>query len=536
MFEISRWKRPTIVSNATLSALTLSAALALSSLAHAKTITAVMHSDLRVIDPLFTTAYITRDHGYMVYDTLLATDSNFRIQPQMADWKVSDDKLTYVFTLRDGLKWHDGAPVTAEDCVASLKRWGKNDSMGQKLLDFTASLDATDARTITLKLKEPYGLVLESIGKPSSYVPFMMPRRMAETPPGQQIKEQIGYGPFKFVAAEFQPGVKAVYEKNKDYVPRREPPSWTSGGKVVKVDRVEWITMPDAQTAVNALQSGDIDFMEIPPFDLLPLLAANKDLKVETLNKLGYQTLGRMNFLYPPFDNVKVRRAAFLAMNQKDVLDAMIGDAKYYRICGAVFACGTPLATEEGSEPLLKGNGMADAKRLLAESGYDGTPVVIMAPTDVVTLKAQPIVAAQLLRDAGFKVDVQAADWQTVVGRRASQKPPKEGGWNMFFTNLVAADVVNPIANVQLSGRGRNGGWFGWPDDPKMEALRDAFARSALPEEQRKIAADIQRENYDQVIYIPLGQYRVANAWRRSLSGVLDGPATPIFWNIDKSE
>src|ERR1700730_17335221 len=133
MFQISRWKRPTIVSNATLSALTLSAALALSSLAHAKTITAVIHSDLRVIDPLFTTAYITRDHGYMVYDTLLATDSNFRIQPQMADWEVSDDKLTYIFTLRDGLKWHDGAPVTAEDCVASLKRWGKNDSMGQKL-------------------------------------------------------------------------------------------------------------------------------------------------------------------------------------------------------------------------------------------------------------------------------------------------------------------------------------------------------------------------------------------------------------------
>ena len=169
-----------------------------------------------------TTAYITRDHGYMVYDTLLATDSSFKIQPQMADWKVSDDKLTYTFTLRDGLKWHDGAPVTAEDCVASLKRWGKNDGMGQKLMDFTASIEATDAKTITLKLKEPYGLVLESIGKPSSLVPFMMPKRLAETPAGKPIAEQIGSGPFKFVQAEFQPGVKAVYEKNTDYVPRKE--------------------------------------------------------------------------------------------------------------------------------------------------------------------------------------------------------------------------------------------------------------------------------------------------------------------------
>src|SRR6202048_165591 len=495
MFHISRWKRPTIASNIALSALALSVALALpsSSLAAGKTITAVMHSDLRVIDPGFTTAYITRDHGYMVYDTLLATDANFKIQPQMADWKVSDDKLTYTFTLRDGLKWHDGTQVTAEDCVASLKRWGKNDGMGQKLMDFTASIEAPDAKTIVLKLKEPYGLVRESIGNPSPLVPFMMPKRLAETPPGKPIPEQIGSGPFKFVQAEFQPGVKAVYEKNKDYVPRKEPPSWTSGGKVVKVDRVEWITMADAQTAMNALQSGDIDFMENPSFDILPVLTANKDLKVETLNKLGFQTLGRMNFLYPPFDNVKVRRAAFLAMNQKDVLDALVGNPEYYKICGAFFVCGTPLATEEGSETLVKGGSMAEAKKALAESGYDGTPVVIMAPGDVVTLKAQPIVAAQQLRDAGFRVDVQATDWQTVVSRRTSQKPVKEGGWNMFFTNWAGADVINPIVNIAIGGRGKNGGWFGWADDPKMEQLKDAFARASTPEEQKKIAADIQQ-------------------------------------------
>src|SRR6266436_4445253 len=519
-----------------LPALALSAAWTPQAEAAGKTISAVMHSDLRIIDPIFTTAYITRDHGYMVYDTLVATDASFKIQPEMADWKVSDDKLTYTFTLRDGLKWHDGAPVTAEDCVASLKRWGRNDSMGQKLMDFTASIEATDAKTITLKLKEPYGLVLESIGKPSSYTPFMMPKRLAETPPGQQIKEQIGSGPFKFVQAEFQPGVKAVYEKNADYVPRKEPPSWTSGGKVVKVDRVEWITIADAQTAVNALQSGDIDLMENPPFDLLPVLTANKDLKVDILNKLGFQTLGRMNFLYPPFDDVKVRRAALMAINQKDVLDALVGNPEYYKICGAFFVCGTPLATEEGSETLVKGNGMAAAKKALAESGYDGTPIVIMAPGDVVTLKAQPVVAAQQLRDAGFKVDLQATDWQTVVTRRASQKPPKEGGWNIFFTNLTGADVANPIANLQISGKGKNGAWFGWPEDAKMEAMRDAYSRSLSAEEQKKIATDIQKEAYEQVIYVPLGQYLIPTAWRKSLTGVIDGPATPVFWNIDKSE
>jgi peptide/nickel transport system substrate-binding protein len=502
----------------------------------ANTIRAVMHSDLRVIDPGFTTAYITRDHGYMVYDTLLATDANFKVQPQMADWKVSDDKLIYTFTLRDGLKWHDGTPVTTEDCVASLKRWGKVDSMGQKLMDFTASIEAADARSIVLKLKEPYGLVLESIAKVSSYVPFMMPKRLAETPPDKQIPDQIGSGPFKFVASEFQPGVKAVYEKNKDYIPRKEAPSWTAGGKIAKVDRVEWITMPDAQTAVNALQSGDIDFLEITPWDLLPVLEANKEIKIEVLNKLGYQAIGRMNFLHPPFDNPKVRRAVFMAINQKDFMDAMVGNDKYFVLCGALFVCGTPLETGTGSDVLVKGSGMAEAKKLLKESGYDGTPVVLMAPTDVVTLRTQPIVAAQLLRQAGFTVNVQAMDWQSVVSRRGSQKPPQEGGWNLFFTNVIAADLMNPIVNLQINGKGKKGGWFGWPDDAKIEALRDSFARSSSPDDQKTIATAIQTEAYDQVIYIPVGQYRVAASWRKSLSGVLEGPATPVFWNVDKSE
>ena len=541
MSIMSRWRHSAAFTKTTLPGIALAMALALPMMsspadAAGKTITAVMHSDLRVLDPGITTAYIVRDHGYMVYDTLLAINSKFEIKPQMAEFKVSDDKLVYTFTLRDGLKWHDGKPVTAEDCVASLQRWGRNDGMGQKLMDFTKSIEAPDAKTIVLTLKEPYGLVLDSIAKPSSLTPFMMPKRLAETPAGKSIPEQIGSGPFKFVQSEFQPGVKAVYEKNKDYVPRSEPPDWASGGKVVKVDRVEWITMPDAQTAVNALQSGDIDFMENGPYDLLPILAKDKDLKIEILNKLGYQTLGRMNFLLPPFDNVKVRRAAFLAMNQKPVLDALVGDAKYMKICPAMFGCDTPNAADVGAETLVKGSGMAEAKKALAESGYDGTPVVIMAPTDVSSLKAQPIVAAQLLRDAGFKVEVQATDWQTVVTRRASQKPVKEGGWNMFFTNWVGADILNPVSNVSVSGRGTKGGWFGWFEDATIEELRDKYARATTPADQKKIAAEVQARALDQVAYLPLGEYQIPSVWRTSLTGVLPGAATPVFWNIDKKE
>ena len=305
---------------------------------------------------------------------------------------------------------------------------------------------------------------------------------------------------------------------------------------MVKVDRVEWLTMPDAQTALNALQSGDVDFVETPPFDLLPVLESNPDIKVVILNKFGFQSFGRMNFLHPPFDNVKIRRAALLALNQKDVLDAQIGNPKYYKLCGAFFICDTPLASDAGGETLIKGNGMAEAKKALAESGYDGSPVVILAPTDQILLKAQPVIAAQLLREAGFKVDLQAMDWQTVVTRRASQKPTKEGGWSMFFTYQGAADSMNPLVNGAMVGKGKDGGWFGWSEDPKLEELRDAFARATSPEEQKKIALDVQKEAYDQVIYVPLGQFQAPSAWRKSLTGVVEGPATPMFWNVDKNE
>ena len=321
MSDISRRKLQGLALGLTLSALALATALTPAEAAGGKTLLVKMHSDLRVTDPLFTTAYITRDHGYMIFDTLLATDSNFKVQPQMADWKVSDDKLTYTFTLRDGLKWHDGAPVTAEDCVASLKRWGKMDNMGQKLMDFTASIEAPDARTIVLKLKEPYGLVLETIAKPSSYVPFMMPKRLAETPPGQQIKQQIGSGPFKFVEAEFQPGVKAVYEKNTDYVPRSEPPSWAAGGKVVKVDKIEWDYIPDAQTAANALTAGEVDWWQQLPQDLVPLLAKNKNVTVASVDPLGSIGVLRFNHEQPPFDNPKMRQAVEWVVDQKEMMN-----------------------------------------------------------------------------------------------------------------------------------------------------------------------------------------------------------------------
>ncbi|MEH3119932.1 MAG: ABC transporter substrate-binding protein [Methylorubrum populi] len=495
---------------------------------------AVMHSAIRVLDPIITTAHITRDHGFMIYDTLLGMDEHYRPQPQMASWQISEDGLVYRFLLRDGLKWHDGQPVTAADCIVSLRRWGARDLGGQMLMASVADLEADGDKVIVLKLKKPFTSVLELLAKPSSVPAFMMPTRIARTPATEAIKEHIGSGPFRFVADEFQPGVRAVYAKFADYIPRGEPASWTAGGKVVNVDRVVWVAMPDTQTAANALMAGEIDFLEQAPIDLLPVLRASPDLKVDVLNKLGFQTMGRLNFLYPPFDKPEIRRAALVALSQRDTLAAVSGDADYFSVCRSFYGCGTPLASEPASSEVASGAAKA-ARAMLEKAGYDGTPVVILQPTDVPTVAAQPVVAAQSLRAAGFKVVLQPMDWQSVVTRRANQSPPSGGGWNMFFTNWVIPEVWNPLVNPMIGGGGRERGWFGWPTDPQVEAMRDAFAMAGSPEERKAIATRLQTHGLESVIYIPLGEFRIPSAWSASVKQVLPSPV-PVFWNLTKGK
>lgn len=500
----------------------------------AETITAVMHSGLRVLDPIITTAHITRNHGYMIYDVLIAVDSNFQVKPQMADFAVSDDGLTYTFTLRDGLKFHNGKPVTAADAVASLKRWGKRDSGGQLIFDVTASLEASDDKTITWTLTKPFKPLLDIVGKQSAVPPFIMPASVAETPSSESITDHTGSGPFVFVESEFEPGVSVTYQKFADYLPRDEPADWMSGGKVVNVDRVRWVTMPDAQTAMNALVSGEIDYLEQTQIDLLPILEASPDIVVEVRDPLGYQTMGRMNFKHPPFDNEQIRQAALMAMGQEPVLATLIGNPKYYSLCGAVFGCGTPLASETGADTLKSGGDPEGAKKLLEQAGYDGKPIVLMQPTDVTTLTAQPIVAAQQLREAGFTVDMQAMDWQTLVTRRASQAAPADGGWNIFFTNWMVPEISSPLINPMVNGRGDDA-WFGWPEDSKLEALRDEFIAADTPEAQAEVAERIQAHVIKVVNYIPLGQYLTVQARRTNIVDMIASPV-PVFWQIDKTE
>lgn len=496
------------------------------------TLRMVPHADIKILDPIWTTALITRNFGYMVFDVLFAKDANLKIQPQMAEgYTLSDDKLTYTITLRDGLLWSDGAPVTAEDCVASIKRWGARDASGQLLLKETKELKVVDPKTFQIVLKQPFSLVMDALSKVSSNVPFMMPKRIAETDPNKQITEFIGSGPFIFKQDEWKPGEKTVFVKNPKYKPRSEAPSMLAGGKVAKVDRVEWLAIPDPNTAANALLAGEIDLIEAPPPDLFPLFKADPNIALYAWNVQGSQIVMRFNHIQPPFNNVKIRQAAMYALAQEPMLQAQVGDPEIYKVCNAPFICGTTYGKEYG-DLLIKPN-IAKAKALLKEAGYDGTPIVMLHQTDLQSSNNIQPVAKQQLEAAGFKVDMVDSDWQTVVSRRARKEPADKGGWNIFFTTNITLDSNNPGTNSFAAGS-CDKAWFGWPCDPEMEKLRDAFLHATDEAKQKELGLAISDRVIDQAFYAPVGQYKAFGAYRKDrLDGWLPGPVA-VVWNISK--
>ena len=424
--------------------------------------------DLKTIDPMVTSDYMVRNHGYMIYDTLFAQDEKGAIKPQMVQsFTTAPDGLTWTFVLRDDLKFHDGAAVTAADVVASLKRWGQLDGLGQQLTAHTASLEAVDAKTVKLTLKDRWGLVLEALGKPSSMVPFIMPERIAKTPTNEAVKDPIGSGPFMMKRDEWSPGSKVVYVKAPTYVPRKDPPSGLAGGKVANVDRVEWVIIPDAQTALNALQAGEIDiFEEIPP-DMMTLLKGNAKVGIARLAAL--QGVMRFNQAIPPFNNAKLRQAILHLVDQEQTLRAYVDDASLYTNCPSFYMCDSPYFTDAGwPKP-----DAAKAKQLVKESGYDGSPIVLLDATET-ALHPQTLVVAQAMRDIGLKVDYQAMDWPTLSTRRASKNPIAQGGWSAFMSGPAAPDMFEPVGHLALRSNCEKA-WFGWPCDEAIEKLRAEF-------------------------------------------------------------
>lgn len=488
-------------------------------------------ADLKTLDPLFTTAYITRNHGYMVFDTLFSQDSKGEIQPQMVEsWTTSEDGMKWSFTLRDNLEFNDGTPVTAADSVASIDRWAQKDTLGKLMIEAGAKMTVVDDKTFEITLEKPFGLVLAALSKPSGMPLFIMPKRLAETDPSIPVTEMVGSGPFLFKADEWVPGNKVVYEKNPNYLPRNEPADGLAGGKVVNVDRVEWIYIPDANTSVAALQNGEVDLIESVTPDFLPVLENNADITLTPA--AASQGMVIPNQLHPPFDNPKARQALYYLVNQQETLSA-VGFSGDYRTdyCPSMYTCESIYTTDAGSEPYQKTD-IEKAKALLKEAGYNGEKVVLLYPTDNVNSPAN-LVVAKAMEKAGINVDLQAMDWASVASRRLKKEAPAEGGWNIFLTHGGFFDASTPVTNPWLSAPCGNG-LPGWPCDEKLDELRDQWIAESDTEKSKQLAADMQERAYEVAPYIMWGEFKPVIATRGLENVELMKTGIPIMWNIKK--
>jgi peptide/nickel transport system substrate-binding protein len=497
----------------------------------------IPQSDLAVLDPIWTTAYVTRNHGYMVFDTLYGQSgqkNGFKAVPQMvAGHVVEDDGRTWKLTLRDGLMFHDGEKVLARDCVASVKRWGARDAFGQALMQRTNEIAAADDKTIVFRLKQPFALLPDAMCHGASNMCAMMPQRIAETDPFKQFTDVIGSGPFRFKVDERVQGSLFVYERFTGYKPREDgEASFTAGPKVVHFDRVEWHVQPDPATKAASLQAGEMDWWENPTPDLLPLLRKN-NVATPITDPTGTPFLLRPNQLYPPFDNPAVRRALMGAIDQTEFMIAMMGeDTSLWSVPSGFFPPLSPLASNAGMSAVTDKRDYGAVEKALKAAGYRGEKLVLMVPTDQPLLNALSNVAADMLKRVGMNVDYQATDWGMVVQRRALTKPPGDGGWNLFCTGFSGLDFFTPASHLPLRGNGK-AAWFGWPDDPKIEALREAWFDAPDLAAQTAVGQEMQTQAFEDVLYYPLGVAQTPTAFRHSITDVPEG--FPIFWSVRPS-
>ena len=529
--------RPTSTQLATIGVVLLGALLAGAAApaqAQTKTLRFVAHADVKILDPTFTTAYITRNFGYMVYDMPFGLDAKSVPRPQMVDkYTTSKDGKLWTFTLRPGLKFSDGSPVTAADTVASMQRWTARDSIGRAMTAISAAeWKAVDARTFTLTLKEPFGMVLEGLSKPSAYPPVIMPERLAKMPTTAPLSEVLGSGPYIFKRDEWVPGNKVVFVRNPHYVPRTEAPSALAGSKKSSFDRVEWLYLPDANSAIAALKNGEVDYVEQVPPDYITPLRNDPNIKIGAAG--AGQGLLIINHLHPPFNNPKVRQAVLKAVSQ-DRFTASMGYPLDMRMtyCATYFICGGPNDTSAGAE-LFRTPDVAKAKQMLAEAGYKGEKVVLLVPSDITFLNATALMAAQTMRSIGMNVDAQTMDWASIGARRMKRDAPEAGGWNMLPTFAGEFDINSPITNAFLSASCGNS-LPGWPCDKQLDDLRTAWLKETAPAKRKKLLDAFQIRAYEVVTYINVGQYSPAYAARKELKGTdkLWG-GLPNVWVLDK--
>lgn len=484
-----------------------------------RTLKFVPTPDLTQIDPVYSGTRPTHNHAYLVFDTLYGLDETLTVQPQMLQGHTVDNGGTlWTLRLREGLRFHDGTPVLARDAVASIRRFAARDTFGQSLMAVTTELSAPNDRTLRFRLTKPFPHLPAALAGSTLTMPCIMPERLANIDPFRQVTEMVGSGPYRFITTEFDAGVRAAYERFAAYVPREEGvPSYTAGPKVTHFDRVEWQSIGDSATSVAALLHNEVDWLDSPSADQLPLLTRNADVTVEVTEPSGSIPIMRFNQLHPPLNNPGIRRALLGAVDQAEVMNAVAGtDHAYWRDRIGLFGPGSPLANEAGIEALSSPRDYAKVKRDLTEAGYRGEPIVVLAVSGNSSIVSIAQVGADQLRKAGINVDLQTMDVGTMMRRRTSKALPDKGGWNVYFTILNVLFNANPATNAQIRGDGMSG-VPGWPDSPKLEGLREAWLEAGDASTEKRIGEQMQVQMWRDVPYIPMGHWVWPTVHRRNI-------------------
>jgi len=492
-------------------------------------------SNPAVLDPVVTGLRPTRNHAYLVFDTLYGIDTNWSAQPQMVEGhQVEEDGLTWTLTLREGLRFHDKEPVLARDVVASIRRFAARIPFADALIAATEELSAPDDRTVRFRLKRPFPHLPEALAGPGGNVPAIMPERLATTSPFKPAAEIVGSGPYRFLPDEHISGARAAYERFPLYQPRPSGSlGFTSGPKIAHFDRVEWVIL-DPFSAMAALRSGEIDWWEVPLNDQAQVLMHDRDVIVIPQYATAMGIL-RFNHLHPPFDNAAVRQALLGAVDQAEAMTAVAGtDRTFWHDGIGLFAAGTPFANDAGIEVLRGRRDYAAVRQALARAGYSGETIVVLAPTDAQPIHAMSLAGADQLRSAGMNVDVQEMELGAALRKRQNQAALDKGGWSAFF-GLFDRSVpnTNPISNYALRADGL-AAWDGWPTSPRIEALRAAWLNSGNIDEQRGICTELQLQLWQDVPYIPMGEYWQSTAYRKDLLDILLG-CFAVFWGVRRA-
>jgi peptide/nickel transport system substrate-binding protein len=467
-----------------------------------------------------------------VFDALYGIDAHWRAQPQMVQGhSVENDGLIWTLKLRDGLRFHDGTPVLGRDVVASIRRFAQRISLVDALMAATSDLSAPDDRTVRFRLKRPFPHLPEALAGPGGNMPAIMPERLAMSSPFTPIGNIIGSGPYRFLANEHVSGARAAYERFADYQPRGDGPiGFTSGPKRAYFDRVEWLTL-DPVSAMLALRKGEVDWWESALRDDVEQLDHDPGVAAVSHYATAMGML-RFNHLYPPFDNAEIRRALLGAVDQAEAMTAVAGTNRANWTDGVgLFPSGTPFANTAGINVLAAPRDYRAVHQALARAGYHGEKIVVIAPVDVPGIQTLSVIGTDQLRRAGMNVDLQEMDASTALRRRASQQPPDKGGWNAFFYLLDSSTpTTNPFGNPAIRADGR-AGWDGWPSSSRIEALRAEWLGASTLDQEKQICVALQTQLWQDVPYIPMGEYWQATAYRRDLAGVLPG-CFAVFWGI----